>query len=354
MARQTYSGAGPRPASSCASSPRRPTSIGAARSTAASSCGGSTRRHMCWRRRGRAGRPMSRSSPAACGSTGPFGSGHLVEVEARLLHTGRTSMHIGVHVRSGDPATGELALTTFCRTVFVGIDADRRALPRRPGSRSATGTAPSTPTPSSWSTSAPAWTTSPGRLAEEPLLARVPPPRTACISPRGSSTAAWVRRPHPHRVCVPGVVGHRERGPDDHVNIGDQARLARQVLGECGGRHPSARLRSSLVCRGRLTRSPTGSKENSSGTPPPAAAEFVMGGGSTVSAQPCDGHQGIAACRRLGHRPESGAHATASSAGGRIRLGRPAADEVRPPLMHRTPSVVEPRGPLARPGLLAE
>ena len=62
----------------------------------------------------------------------PLRIGHLVEVEARLLHTGRTSMHIGVHVRSGDPATGELALTTFCRTVFVGIDADRRALPTPP------------------------------------------------------------------------------------------------------------------------------------------------------------------------------------------------------------------------------
>lgn len=59
----------------------------------------------------------------------PLRIGHLVEVEARLLHTGRTSMHIGVHVRSGDPAVGELALTTFCRTVFVGIDAERRAVP---------------------------------------------------------------------------------------------------------------------------------------------------------------------------------------------------------------------------------
>ncbi|MBK9475617.1 MAG: acyl-CoA thioesterase [Tetrasphaera sp.] len=59
----------------------------------------------------------------------PLRIGHLVEVEARLLHTGRTSMHIGVHVRSGDPATGELELTTYCRTVFVGIDDDRRAVP---------------------------------------------------------------------------------------------------------------------------------------------------------------------------------------------------------------------------------
>ena len=61
----------------------------------------------------------------------PLRIGHVVEVEARLLHTGTTSMHIGVHVRSGDPAQGAhgMELTTFCRTVFVGIDEHRRALP---------------------------------------------------------------------------------------------------------------------------------------------------------------------------------------------------------------------------------
>jgi acyl-CoA hydrolase len=61
----------------------------------------------------------------------PLRIGHLVEVEARLLHTGRTSMHVGVHVRSGDPSegAGALELTTYCRTVFVGIDEARRAVP---------------------------------------------------------------------------------------------------------------------------------------------------------------------------------------------------------------------------------
>ena len=59
----------------------------------------------------------------------PLRIGHLVEVQARLLHTGRTSMHIGVHVRSGDPATRDLELTTYCRTVFVAIDGDRHAVP---------------------------------------------------------------------------------------------------------------------------------------------------------------------------------------------------------------------------------
>jgi acyl-CoA hydrolase len=59
----------------------------------------------------------------------PLRIGDLVEVEARLLHTGEHSIHIGVHVRSGDPATGDLELTTFCRTVFVVLDEARRTVP---------------------------------------------------------------------------------------------------------------------------------------------------------------------------------------------------------------------------------
>lgn len=52
----------------------------------------------------------------------PMRIGDLIEVQARLLHTGRTSMHIGVHVRSADPAQGgRLTLTTYCRTVFVAL-----------------------------------------------------------------------------------------------------------------------------------------------------------------------------------------------------------------------------------------
>lgn len=61
----------------------------------------------------------------------PILIGHVVEVEARLLHTGRTSMHISVHVRSGDPRDGAMTLTTHCLTVFValGDDGRPRAIP---------------------------------------------------------------------------------------------------------------------------------------------------------------------------------------------------------------------------------
>ena len=62
----------------------------------------------------------------------PLRIGHLVEVEARLLLTGTSSMHISVHVRSGDPATGELDLTTHSLIVFVPLDVDGNAIAARP------------------------------------------------------------------------------------------------------------------------------------------------------------------------------------------------------------------------------
>jgi len=57
----------------------------------------------------------------------PLRIGHLVEVEARLLHTGTTSMHISVPVRSGDPATTELELTTHGLIGFVPLTPDGHA-----------------------------------------------------------------------------------------------------------------------------------------------------------------------------------------------------------------------------------
>jgi acyl-CoA hydrolase len=59
----------------------------------------------------------------------PLRIGHLVEVEARLIYTGATSMHISVHVRSGDPVTGVMELTTHCLIIFVGLGEDGRPMP---------------------------------------------------------------------------------------------------------------------------------------------------------------------------------------------------------------------------------
>ena len=59
----------------------------------------------------------------------PLLIGHVVEVEARLVYTGAKSMHVAVHVRSGDPKGGELSLTTYCLTVMVARDAEGTSVP---------------------------------------------------------------------------------------------------------------------------------------------------------------------------------------------------------------------------------
>ena len=62
----------------------------------------------------------------------PILIGHLVEVDARLLYTRRSSMHVSVHVRSGDPKAPQMELTTHCLTVFVAIDDKVRPVPVTP------------------------------------------------------------------------------------------------------------------------------------------------------------------------------------------------------------------------------
>jgi acyl-CoA hydrolase len=49
--------------------------------------------------------------------------GYLVEVNARLIYTGRTSMHIAVDVWAGDPRGQERTHTTHCVIIFVAVNA---------------------------------------------------------------------------------------------------------------------------------------------------------------------------------------------------------------------------------------
>ena len=69
----------------------------------------------------------------------PIQIGNLVEVEARMAYTGRTSMNISVEVRSGDVKGGAMETTTECLIVFVAIDDAGRPLevdayhPQTPG-----------------------------------------------------------------------------------------------------------------------------------------------------------------------------------------------------------------------------
>jgi acyl-CoA hydrolase len=52
----------------------------------------------------------------------PISIGSLVEARARLLLTGRTSMHIAVTIYSRMPTEETSARTTHCLMVFVAID----------------------------------------------------------------------------------------------------------------------------------------------------------------------------------------------------------------------------------------
>jgi acyl-CoA hydrolase len=52
----------------------------------------------------------------------PVSVGQLVEVTARIIHTGRSSMHIEVLVCSADPRGGPQVETTRCLVIFVAVD----------------------------------------------------------------------------------------------------------------------------------------------------------------------------------------------------------------------------------------
>lgn len=52
----------------------------------------------------------------------PIHVGNIVEVGAKVIYTGRTSMHIGIDVRAGDPKNPERLLTTHCIVIMVAVD----------------------------------------------------------------------------------------------------------------------------------------------------------------------------------------------------------------------------------------
>lgn len=59
----------------------------------------------------------------------PIAIGHLVEVTARILYTGRTSMHVSVHVHSNDLRLGNSLMAAECLVVFVALDEEGRPTP---------------------------------------------------------------------------------------------------------------------------------------------------------------------------------------------------------------------------------
>ena len=52
----------------------------------------------------------------------PVFIGQIVEVRARVVHTGNSSMHIAIDVSATEPKTGARKRTTRCLIVFVAVD----------------------------------------------------------------------------------------------------------------------------------------------------------------------------------------------------------------------------------------
>jgi len=59
----------------------------------------------------------------------PIHIGQLVEVEAKLIFTGKTSMHIAVDVWARELAQSERQHTTHCIIVFVAVDEAGKPVP---------------------------------------------------------------------------------------------------------------------------------------------------------------------------------------------------------------------------------
>ena len=52
----------------------------------------------------------------------PIGIGDIVEIRAKIIYTGKTSMHVGIDVFAGKPQSHGQHQTTHCVIVFVAVD----------------------------------------------------------------------------------------------------------------------------------------------------------------------------------------------------------------------------------------
>ena len=59
----------------------------------------------------------------------PVHIGDLVEVQAKIIYTGNTSLHVAVDVMAGDPKQRDFRKTTHCIIVFVSVDDDGKPIP---------------------------------------------------------------------------------------------------------------------------------------------------------------------------------------------------------------------------------
>ncbi len=59
----------------------------------------------------------------------PILIGHLIRVEAKVIYTGRTSMHISVNVLSGAPTDPDFTQATHCIIIMVAVDTNGKLTP---------------------------------------------------------------------------------------------------------------------------------------------------------------------------------------------------------------------------------
>lgn len=62
----------------------------------------------------------------------PIHIGNLVEVRAKLIHTGRTSMHVSVDVSAGETRNRQMGKTTHCIIIFVAMNEEGKPIPVKP------------------------------------------------------------------------------------------------------------------------------------------------------------------------------------------------------------------------------
>ncbi|MBN3575674.1 acyl-CoA thioesterase [Vibrio neptunius] len=59
----------------------------------------------------------------------PIHVGNLVEVSAKVIYTGKTSMHIAIDVQASDPKELKNRLTTHCIVIMVAVDGEGQPSP---------------------------------------------------------------------------------------------------------------------------------------------------------------------------------------------------------------------------------
>lgn len=59
----------------------------------------------------------------------PIAIGDLVEIQAKIIYTGTTSMHISIDVFAGNPRQQQKSKTTHCVMVFAAVDDTGKTVP---------------------------------------------------------------------------------------------------------------------------------------------------------------------------------------------------------------------------------